>query len=354
MQRKVSKYGMESVQSNSVYDKDYYKSHCGEEYERDKGWEKIFGNYADRIVKEINPMKTLDIGCAKGFLVEALRDRGVEAYGIDISEYAISQVRDDIRPYCRVGSATETQTEKYDLVTCIEVLEHLDKEDIVKAIDVMCSITDDIIFSSTPFDYEEETHISVHPVEYWVERFYYNGFYHDLDYDCSYIAVQTLRFKRTVICELDFLRNYERKLFQLTCEVSSIRHQAQINKEEMEIYKKAYNEHVDLINQKLNPEIQRLRQQILITPEKSAMEKAEEKCRKVLEEEVIRRKQAEDRYDEAIITSKKIKDESYESVCYMQQEVERIEKRYTNSFSWKAMAPVRGVARGIMKLLGRL
>jgi len=42
--------------------------------------------------------------CAHVFLVEALRDRGVEAWGLDISQFAISQVRADIRPYCKVGA----------------------------------------------------------------------------------------------------------------------------------------------------------------------------------------------------------------------------------------------------------
>ena len=57
----------------------------------------FFGTIADQVVAEIKPRRVLDVGCAKGFLVEALRDRGVEAFGIDVSEYAIGEVRPDIR-----------------------------------------------------------------------------------------------------------------------------------------------------------------------------------------------------------------------------------------------------------------
>jgi len=49
--------------------------------------------------------KVLEIGCAKGFIVEALRDLGVNAYGIDVSEYAISCAREDIKPYLTVADA---------------------------------------------------------------------------------------------------------------------------------------------------------------------------------------------------------------------------------------------------------
>ncbi len=40
---------------------------------------------------EMGPKKVLDVGCAKGFLVEAVRPRGVEAFGNDISEYAMGE-----------------------------------------------------------------------------------------------------------------------------------------------------------------------------------------------------------------------------------------------------------------------
>ena len=70
-------------------------------------WVKFFGNIADKIIETINPKTVLDVGCAAGYLVAALRDRGVEAYGIDVSEFAISCAREDIKPYCRVCSALE-------------------------------------------------------------------------------------------------------------------------------------------------------------------------------------------------------------------------------------------------------
>ena len=42
----------------------------------------------------------LDFGCAKGYLVKALRIYGIEAYGYDASEYAISQAPKEIGRYC--------------------------------------------------------------------------------------------------------------------------------------------------------------------------------------------------------------------------------------------------------------
>lgn len=252
------------------YGQEYYQSSCGKAYERGNGWEEIFGKYADRILKEIKPHKTLDVGCAKGFFVEALRDRGVEAYGIDISEYAVSQVREDIRPYCMVQSALLPVKEKYDLITCIEVLEHIDNQDVPLAIRHMCEASDDILFSSTPFDYEEESHVSVHTPAYWAEQFAYHGFYHDVQYDCSYICVQAMRFRRMKRDSVDLIREYENILFQKHQELTAARQRYQTSQENVQIYKEAYQKHVDRINEELNPKIARLKEQVRDAEEKEA------------------------------------------------------------------------------------
>src|ERR1700675_1482354 len=116
----------ESGNSGGLYDRHYYETGCGPiPYDRaHRHWGEFFGAIADRVVVDVEPKAVLDVGCAKGFLVEALRDRGVEAFGIDISPYAISEVRPDIRHFCRVASAVEPFDRRYDLIICIEVLEH--------------------------------------------------------------------------------------------------------------------------------------------------------------------------------------------------------------------------------------
>src|SRR5947209_328636 len=146
----------------------YSVEHDGEHaYQRDEQWLGFFGQIADHIVKEIAPGTVLDAGCAMGFLVEALRDRGAKAFGLDLSEYAITSVREDIRPFCRVASITDPLPERYDLIVCIEVLEHLPPDQAEIAIDNLCQHTDDILFSSTSDEYKEVTHINLRPPEGW-------------------------------------------------------------------------------------------------------------------------------------------------------------------------------------------
>jgi len=150
-----------------------------------------------------------------GFLVEELRRRGVECYGVDISEYAIARVHPDVRPFCWVGSITEPFPQRYDLIVCIEIVEHMPAAEAEKAIANLCQHTDDILFSSTPFDYKELTHFNVQPPEYWAELFARQGFFRDVDFDASFIVPWAVRFRRKTEPLPRLVREYERRFWLL-------------------------------------------------------------------------------------------------------------------------------------------
>ena len=93
----------------SDYGADYYGHYAaaGISYERSPFWLDFFGKIADRLIEDFHPKTALDAGCAIGLLVEALRDRGVDAEGIDFSDFAVGKAREDVRPFLTVGSITE-------------------------------------------------------------------------------------------------------------------------------------------------------------------------------------------------------------------------------------------------------
>ena len=214
---------MNRADERSLYDAFYFQHCCGKPYERTQEWLDFFGNIADTIVRRIQPQTVLDVGCAMGFLVEGLRERDVEADGIDVSEYAIRQVRPDLQSYCRVSSILEPLSRRYDLIVSIEVLEHLSPALCENAIKNICTATDDVLFSSTPFDYREPTHVNVQPIEYWAELFALNGFVRDFDFDASFITPWAVRFRKTTEPLHRIIRLYERREWALRKENEELR-----------------------------------------------------------------------------------------------------------------------------------
>ena len=214
---------MNSNEIPNAFDAYYFDHCCGRPYARDEEWFRFFGEIANRIVIDIQPSSVLDAGCAWGFLVEKLRERRVDAFGIDISPYAIENVHPDIAQYCSVGSIAEPFSQGYDLIVCIEVLEHMPKDEAERAVKNICDHTGDVLFSSTPFDYKEATHLNVQPPEYWAELFARYSFFRDVDFDASFITPWAVRFRRKNDPLTRLVRNYERKLFLLGKENADLR-----------------------------------------------------------------------------------------------------------------------------------
>ena len=64
----------------------------------------------------------LDFGCAKGFLVRALRQLGIEAYGFDVSKYALANATTIAKPFLY---GPGQQLPEVDLVFAKDVFEHV-------------------------------------------------------------------------------------------------------------------------------------------------------------------------------------------------------------------------------------
>jgi 2-polyprenyl-3-methyl-5-hydroxy-6-metoxy-1,4-benzoquinol methylase len=194
----------------AAFDAFYYANCCGRPYARTADWLTEFGRIADRIVSDFRPARVMDAGCAIGLLVETLRDRGVEAWGVDISDHAMAQVPSAVAPFCRVGSIADSFGERFDLITCIEVVEHMPPPEADRSIANLCAHADVVLFSSSPVDYREPTHVNVHPPEHWAELFARHGFVRDADYDASYVTPWAGCFRRTTQPMHRIVRDLER------------------------------------------------------------------------------------------------------------------------------------------------
>jgi SAM-dependent methyltransferase len=205
------------------YDACYYERYGGRPYHRNPEWLTFFGGIADRIVADIRPGRVLDAGCALGLLVETLRARAVNAVGIDFSAFAIEQVHGPVKPFCRQASVTDPLREQYDLIVCLEVLEHLTAADSETAIANFCAHTGDILFSSSPFHFAEATHLNTQPPEYWAARFARHGFYRDVDFDASFVAPWAARFRHRTDPPHRIVGDYERAFSQVVIERNELR-----------------------------------------------------------------------------------------------------------------------------------
>lgn len=97
--------------------------------------------------------RTLDVGCATGFVVEALREVGIDASGVDVSQFAVEQAAQGARGHIGYGDLTRrlpVPDGRYDLVTVLETLEHLPPAVVPSALTELRRITSGYVVATIP------------------------------------------------------------------------------------------------------------------------------------------------------------------------------------------------------------
>ena len=119
----------------SEYDIHYFDGKLGNPHPEGY-WEYALSDWMSgeiqRYLLSLNPAvmankKVLELGCAKGYLVEYLRNLGIDAYGIDISQYAIDNT--PIPDYVTLGDIYDLSAysnKEFDWVYSIRLLPCLD------------------------------------------------------------------------------------------------------------------------------------------------------------------------------------------------------------------------------------
>lgn len=116
----------------NVFDEDYFLRgvETGKSLYRDYRWlERLTVPMARSIVDFLHVDyrdKLLDFGCARGYVVKALRQLGYDARGVDISEWAIRNGDEETKPYLQyIAECPPLLSQEFDWVIAKDVLEHV-------------------------------------------------------------------------------------------------------------------------------------------------------------------------------------------------------------------------------------
>ncbi len=134
-----------------MYDREYYEGEAESGYAayEDGAWTaQLCSLFADHL----RPQRLLEVGCAKGFLVRRFRDMSIDAWGCDISSYAIGAAPDDVKPYVSVADIRELPwpDNSFDLVLCMETLEHVAPDEVPVAVAELARVSSNQVLCSIP------------------------------------------------------------------------------------------------------------------------------------------------------------------------------------------------------------
>ena len=138
--------------------------------------------------------KVLDYGCGKGgFMVKALRILYRQAWGCDISEYAINSADNDTRQYLKVSSLKPSHNivpffigkkKCFDYILAKDVFEHIDEEELDIVLQALrekgkylfaCQPLGDNGKFVVPAYNMDITHRTIQNKDWWTAKFKKNG-----------------------------------------------------------------------------------------------------------------------------------------------------------------------------------
>jgi len=130
------------------YDKEYYKQ---QGLWKGPSSSKIV---LERINKTISLIPTdvktvLEVGCGNGAIINRLQKRGLDCFGVDVSEEGLKYVK--CKKKLMSGDHLDFKNNSFDLVICSEVLEHLSLHVYKKTLKELERVAKKYILITTPY-----------------------------------------------------------------------------------------------------------------------------------------------------------------------------------------------------------
>ena len=180
------------ILDGSYYDEAYYQPGGKSGYEMPFTWEveEASSRKIAAFISQFKPDRVLDVGCAKGFCCRALMETGIEAWGCDISQWALDNCEKAVQGrlhYADVRHGLPYMDGEFSLVMTYATLEHVEPESVLTVLEELSRVAKKWIVIDVPVSMTDKneprgdpSHRLFAPVSYWVVALYQLGWLFDL------------------------------------------------------------------------------------------------------------------------------------------------------------------------------
>lgn len=124
----------------------------------------------------------IDMGCATGDIVKSFLNRGVEAYGLEGAETCLPFIEvPKNRMLVQDLRLPIVLSQRFDLVLCLEVAEHIEPEYAGQLVENMTIGSDKILTSMAPPKCLGHHHVNCQELKYWINKFNKVNYVFDLE-----------------------------------------------------------------------------------------------------------------------------------------------------------------------------
>ena len=135
---------------------------------------------AHTIIEELNPRTVVDVGCGTGLLLQSLKTSGIRVLGLENAVAAISTCRQRGIRVEKFDIENEPARDwNADVVVSTEVAEHLPSSCADRFVDLLTSISENIVLSAALPGSGGNDHVNEQPNEYWIGKLRRRGYHFD-------------------------------------------------------------------------------------------------------------------------------------------------------------------------------
>lgn len=181
----VSKLKTLLLRHDWIYDSDYFNETVEGPAARSAG------HIADSILSECKAASLVDVGCGTGALLDALRQRGCEVFGLEYAEAALEYCRGrglDVEKF-DLEREVFNRNRSFDVAVSMEVAEHLPETVADRYVDLLARLAPVVVLTAAPPGQGGADHINEQPPSYWIGKFQQRGF--------EYVDDVTQRWRET-------------------------------------------------------------------------------------------------------------------------------------------------------------
>jgi SAM-dependent methyltransferase len=128
------------------------------------------------IIELIEPATVLDVGCGEGWWLSVFARYGCDVHGVDGDGYGQLAIASERFHVHDLATDPSLDVGEFDLVTSLEVAEHLPAHRADWFIDELCAHAKIVLFSAAIPHQGGNGHINEQWPDYWVERFDRHGY----------------------------------------------------------------------------------------------------------------------------------------------------------------------------------
>ena len=130
----------------------------------------------DLTIELFHPHSVLDVGCGTGISLDYFKRKGITVRGLEGSTLAISKARNASLITLHDLDTPIDLGEKFDLVWCFEVAEHIHPNYVSTFLDTLTRHGDQVLLSAAQPGQGGMGHLNEQLPGYWIERMEARGF----------------------------------------------------------------------------------------------------------------------------------------------------------------------------------